>query len=46
MLNKNAKVALKNWKNNEMTEFSEAPILVRVAGLAVVTVSTVLALVA
>jgi hypothetical protein len=46
MLNKNAKVALKNWKNSDMTEFSEAPILVRVVGMAIVAVSTVLALIA
>lgn len=43
-VNNDLRDALKTWKKSELTETSEAPILFRVAGLIVVSISTVLAI--
>jgi hypothetical protein len=43
-VNKDLKDALKTWRKSELTEMNEAPLLFRLAGLAVVSVSTALAI--
>lgn len=43
-VNNDLRAALKTWKSTELTEMNEAPILFRLVGLAVVSVSTVLAI--
>lgn len=46
MVKNNVKNALNAWKKNDIAEFSEAPILVRIVGLVIVAISTVFALTA
>lgn len=43
-VNSDLRDALKTWKKSELTEMNEAPILFRLAGLVVVSISTVLAI--
>lgn len=42
-VNNDLRNALKTWKNSELNSTNEAPLLFRLAGLVVVSVSTVLA---
>ncbi|WED20849.1 hypothetical protein L3Q72_09350 [Vibrio sp. JC009] len=44
-VNKDLNKALKSWNKRELTEFSEAPLLVRISGLIIVSISAVLALI-
>jgi len=43
-VNNDLREALKTWKKSELTEMNEAPILFRLAGLVVVSISTALAI--
>lgn len=42
-VNSDLRDALKTWKKSELTEMNEAPILFRLVGVVIVSVSTVLA---
>ncbi|MDV7103802.1 hypothetical protein R3X26_05190 [Vibrio sp. TH_r3] len=44
-VNNDLRDALKTWRKSELTEMNEAPLLFRLAGLVVLSVSTVLAIV-
>jgi hypothetical protein len=46
MLSKKKKKAIHAWEDSALTEFSEAPILVRAVGMVIVAISTVFALLA